>query len=417
MPTPDIPQPGNFFEAYKQLDIQSTLDFMAAELEATVYLEDTEGNLLFVSANPREDHWRSDFSLFAAPNPEMTASTLESWATELRIYSSMSLDAPGPELHMVLANSFRGRPFAFVHVVSMSNPDLAELFSTHSFIKEVGDKIYIVMIGELYDTTSHSLSMGDLIHELELRQRTHPEDSDPAYVVLAVDLHRYAQLHTESYPWDRQALGTRAGNQLVFKSAAATGADRDTPAKHLPGYGVFIDGNRLGIVVALGPATGFADRLAVQQQLDTVLGNDTAFKYTNVAVSSVFTRPRQLAEHYDQATRVLELGKRQLPHVRVYSSAGIGLHELLMPVFADPDVKEYARKVLAPLKDNPELEETLAVFLQENSNAARTAERLYLTRRSVTYRLERIRKSLGMDLSNSETVFLLHFCLRVEGRM
>jgi DNA-binding PucR family transcriptional regulator len=42
---------------------------------------------------------------------------------------------------------------------------------------------------------------------------------------------------------------------------------------------------------------------------------------------------------------------------------------------------------------------------------------MYLTRRSVSYRLERIRKALGMDLGNSETVFLLHFCLRVQGRL
>lgn len=216
---------------------------------------------------------------------------------------------------------------------------------------------------------------------------------------------------------DYQALGRRAGKRLVIRAIEESPDWRPEAMRHLPGHGVFTHGNRLGILIALHPESGFPDRERVQRQLDSLLGKNAAFRSTAVAISSEFKRSSQLAQHFDQAVRVLDLGKQRLPLVRVYSSVEIGLHELLMPLFADQEVQDYARRVLAPLEQDKQLIDTLALFLQENTNVVRTAERMYLTRRSVSYRLERIRKALGMDLGNSETVFLLHFCMRVQGRL
>lgn len=410
--------PGYFFESYKQLDIQSTLNFISIQLEATVYIEDTKGNLLFASRNPVADDWRTDFSMFsAASNPESGA-YLKSWAEELTMYSVAELPLTTTEQHVILPLTFRGEPFAFVHLTSRSNFDLHTLLLEHSFLKEVGDKIYMVMIGELYDTASHSFRVEDLVDELESRIRGGQfRTAEPTYVVLAVDFQPYSLLQSGAFPLDYQALGRREGKRLIIRAIEESTDGRAEAIQHLPGHGVFIHGNRLGILIALHADSGFIDRQCVQRQLDSLLGKNPAFRSTALAVSSEFKQSSQLAQHFDQAVRVLDLGKQRLPLVRVYSSAEIGLHELLMPLFSDQEMQDYARRVLAPLEQDKQLIDTLALFLQENTNVVRTAERMYLTRRSVTYRLERIRKALGMDLGNSETVFLLHFCLRVQGRL
>jgi purine catabolism regulator len=410
--------PGYFFESYKQLDIQSTLNFISTRLEATVYIEDTNGNLLFASRSPVADDWRTDFSMFSAPSNPEAGTYLNTWAEELPMYSVAQLPLVSTEHHVILPLTFRGQPFAFVHLTSRSNFDLHTLLLEHSFLKEIGDKIYMVMIGELYDTASHSFRMEDLVGELENHIRGgHFPTADPTYVVLAVDFQRYSLLQSRSFPLDYQALGRRAGKRLVIRAIEESTDWRPEAIRHLPGHGVFIHGNRLGILIALHPESGFPDRERVQRQLDSLLGKNAAFRSTALAVSSEFKRSSQLAQHFDQAVRVLDLGKQRLPLVRVYSSVEIGLHELLMPLFSDQEVQDYARRVLAPLEQDKQLIDTLALFLQENTNVVRTAERMYLTRRSVSYRLERIRKALGMDLGNSETVFLLHFCLRVQGRL
>lgn len=67
--------------------------------------------------------------------------------------------------------------------------------------------------------------------------------------------------------------------------------------------------------------------------------------------------------------------------------------------------REQARSALEPLRlydeaHHADLLRTLAIYLRLGCNASRTAERLYLHRSGLLYRLSRIESLLGIDLSN-----------------
>ncbi|MCT6903208.1 MAG: helix-turn-helix domain-containing protein [Lactobacillus sp.] len=75
----------------------------------------------------------------------------------------------------------------------------------------------------------------------------------------------------------------------------------------------------------------------------------------------------------------------------------------------------YADEFLSPLtSDDGELLETLIAFLKENGNVSRTAETLFIHRRTVTFRLQKIKELLNMQLDDPENLFTLRFCLKLK---
>ena len=75
------------------------------------------------------------------------------------------------------------------------------------------------------------------------------------------------------------------------------------------------------------------------------------------------------------------------------------------------------RKLIEPLKaydskrGNSHLIRTLRVFFSSNANQSETAEKLFLHRNSVLYRLERIQKLTGLDLNDSRARLALQLGL------
>jgi DNA-binding PucR family transcriptional regulator len=74
------------------------------------------------------------------------------------------------------------------------------------------------------------------------------------------------------------------------------------------------------------------------------------------------------------------------------------------------------RELVRPLEDydrehNSDLIRTLSVFFDMNANASETAERLFLHRNSLAYRLDRIRQITGLDLKSPETRLALQLGL------
>lgn len=74
------------------------------------------------------------------------------------------------------------------------------------------------------------------------------------------------------------------------------------------------------------------------------------------------------------------------------------------------------RDLIAPLEDydrehNSDLIRTLTVFFAMNANASEAAERLFLHRNSMAYRLDRIQQITALDLKSPETRLALRLGL------
>jgi len=86
----------------------------------------------------------------------------------------------------------------------------------------------------------------------------------------------------------------------------------------------------------------------------------------------------------------------------------------------DPDeLAAFAREHLGPLvaydeENGTALLSTLETYCEEDGNHVRVAERLFLHRNTVRYRLRKAEKLLGMNLDNPEVRLLLGVCFRIR---
>jgi hypothetical protein len=72
-------------------------------------------------------------------------------------------------------------------------------------------------------------------------------------------------------------------------------------------------------------------------------------------------------------------------------------------------------ELLAPLRDNPLIHETLVSYLRHNQDVGRTARALNLHPNSVRYRLARAESILGVSIRCSSTIVSLHVALVLAG--
>jgi len=93
------------------------------------------------------------------------------------------------------------------------------------------------------------------------------------------------------------------------------------------------------------------------------------------------------------------------------------VESLLKKLSESPDLKPF-RGLIEPLLAHDrgrrsDLVRTLRIYLATGANASETADRLFLHRNSVLYRLTRIQKLLGLDLREPEARLVLRLGLLV----
>lgn len=94
-----------------------------------------------------------------------------------------------------------------------------------------------------------------------------------------------------------------------------------------------------------------------------------------------------------------------------------GINRVLYKLKNDRDVLFFIDSILntLTLKDkNEELLKTLEIFLKENGNHLKASEKLFIHRRTLRYRLNKIESLLKMNLDNSENRFFLYFLLKMR---
>lgn len=93
---------------------------------------------------------------------------------------------------------------------------------------------------------------------------------------------------------------------------------------------------------------------------------------------------------------------------------------ILDELAASPDLRPFLDIVLPLVNYDRErgsgLVRTLSVYFETGANASEAAERLFLHRNSLLYRLERIQKLTGLDLRESESMLVLQLGLLALSR-
>ena len=95
----------------------------------------------------------------------------------------------------------------------------------------------------------------------------------------------------------------------------------------------------------------------------------------------------------------------------------LSVYRLLFQLEGNPELDSFMREALGPLLDyegGGDLLETLEAFCERLGNLSQTAEKLFIHRNSLLYRMERISQIAGLDMNNPDTRLAVHLALKVR---
>ena len=154
--------------------------------------------------------------------------------------------------------------------------------------------------------------------------------------------------------------------------------------------------------------------LSVKDDLEILL-KSSSIEDSMIAISSNFNDFGNIDQKVKAVNKIMHIGEEVYPLENVHTYNRLGIYEFLINLSTNSDVQQYVNGILGPLyKTDKSLYDTLFTYLQENGNSSKTAEKLFVNRRTITYRLQKIEELLGIDLNNSESRFILQFCLKIK---
>lgn len=121
-------------------------------------------------------------------------------------------------------------------------------------------------------------------------------------------------------------------------------------------------------------------------------------------------------DSYREASQALSMAERLGEHSPLYFG-DLSVYRLLFQLEGKPELEDFCRKTLGPLLDyegGGDLIETLEAFFDRLGNLSQTAEKLFIHRNSLLYRMERISQLTGLDLNNPDTRLAVHLALKVR---
>ena len=127
-----------------------------------------------------------------------------------------------------------------------------------------------------------------------------------------------------------------------------------------------------------------------------------------------FSKPEQ-AEHLPAAVKQAQAAFLARQPCQFFER--LGILRLLMPLAAGTELAQFVEDELGALiqydsTHESQLLHTLAVFLEEECNKTHAAKNLYIQRRTLYYRLERIGSILSLDLEDAESRLRLQVAIR-----
>lgn len=137
-----------------------------------------------------------------------------------------------------------------------------------------------------------------------------------------------------------------------------------------------------------------------------------------IGISTAFTHISNLKIYYNESIRALELSKvlNMKDYIICYES--IRFYDLLSKVKSHVSIESFCHPSLLTLKHydtnhNTNYYETLYLYILNNRNIIETAEKLYIHRNTMTYRINKIKELTNIDFKDSETIFQINYSFKI----
>lgn len=124
------------------------------------------------------------------------------------------------------------------------------------------------------------------------------------------------------------------------------------------------------------------------------------FSEASFGISSSFLDFTTIKKAYEEAKNVLFLQEKKLIHTPFAEE--IGIYRLLMDLLKKEELQNYVQYYLGKIidydkKNNSQLMQTLAVYLECSGSKQETANQLFIVRQTLYYRIEKLEALLGKD--------------------
>ncbi len=154
---------------------------------------------------------------------------------------------------------------------------------------------------------------------------------------------------------------------------------------------------------------------AVQKSLELELNGNNV----SAGVSSIFYEPERMRACIEESKNAFQVLRGCKVHHQARYFEEIGIYRFFFEFNNDLELQEVVMRYLGELiqydeDNNTDYVNTLEVYLDENCNIGITAEKMFLHRNTIKYRVERIQEILGVDLSNVNVGFNLRFAYKIR---
>lgn len=135
-------------------------------------------------------------------------------------------------------------------------------------------------------------------------------------------------------------------------------------------------------------------------------------------LSQVYTDKHSFDKAWDEIQYLADVQKMFQLNGRIIDYQSIGMHHYLYRLKNDRNSLQFSESVIRTLieydkQNNQSLIETLQVFLENYGNQKKTAEELYIHRRTLSYRLKRINEITNLDLQIFEHRLILWLAIKL----
>lgn len=183
-------------------------------------------------------------------------------------------------------------------------------------------------------------------------------------------------------------------------------------------YITAVDENNVILIKTVENTDSYQELDAVAETIVDMM-NTEAMLNVRVAFGTVVQELKDVSKSYKEAKMALDVGKIFYAEKKViaYSTLGIGRLIYQLPVNL---CRIYIEEVFGDNIPDELDEETLTTinkFFENNLNVSETSRQLFVHRNTLVYRIEKIQKSMGLDLRNFDDALTFKIALMVVNYM
>lgn len=174
------------------------------------------------------------------------------------------------------------------------------------------------------------------------------------------------------------------------------------------------------MVILLLPADQFNADLLTEILTDVI---DRICKRFHMAmragIGAAYDYIEMYKKSYQEAKTALQISEIAQMHDYVYNYEDLGVYSLISQISNDRFLDDYVVRYLGRLIKADQIQDgalctTLESYLSHNCNANATAEALYIHRNTMAYRLDKIRRILGNDISSISVCLELQLAFAIR---